>query len=100
MSSILNANPQKLRDQVIAAIRAVTPEHEISIEPSTELLGGSGLLDSLSLVELCLRLEDAAAEYGFDFDWASENAMSTRSGMFRTVQSLTDAFIAQAQGRE
>ena len=33
----------------------------------------------MSLVQLCLALEDKAGEMGFEFDWNSEKAMSKRS---------------------
>ena len=42
----------------------------------TPLFGNESILDSMSLVQLCLALEDKAGEMGFEFDWNSEKAMS------------------------
>jgi hypothetical protein len=59
------------------------------------LIGNEGLFDSMKLVSLCLELEDLAQEYEFDFDWTSDAAMSRSMSMFRTVKSLTAAFLEQ-----
>ena len=69
---------------------------DIAIDTNTPLFGESRILDSMSLVELCLRLEELASDHGFEFDWASETAMSRSRSMFRTVGSLTKAFLEQA----
>ena len=80
---------------VIDALRPILKNKEIRIEASTVLIGGDGIIDSLGLVELCLRLEDAAIREGFEFDWTSENAMSQSRGIFRNIRSLTDEFSRQ-----
>jgi len=61
------------------------------------LIGKDACLDSMKLVELCLALEDKAAEYGFEFDWTSEAAMSRSQSLFRTLNSLSKEFHAQSQ---
>ena len=53
----------------------------------------------LKLVELCLLLEDKAAEYGFEFDWTSDAAMSKSRGMFRTAGALAAEFILQMEAK-
>jgi len=42
-------------------------------------------------------LEDRAVVLGFEFDWASETAMSQDRSMFRTVGSLQDEFKRQQE---
>lgn len=59
------------------------------------LIGGESVLDSMKLVELCLALEDKAADLGFEFDWTSDVAMSRSRSMFRTAGSLSAQFINQ-----
>jgi hypothetical protein len=49
----------------------------------------------MKLVELCILLEDMAAELGFEFDWTSDAAMSRSRSMFQTAGSLADEFIEQ-----
>ena len=60
-----------------------------------QLIGGDSLLDSMKLVQICIDLEDIAEDHGFEFDWASEKAMSKSSSMFRTVTSLANEFCNQ-----
>ena len=74
---------------VIRELRPLLKDQSLLIEESTELIGSSGIIDSLGLVELCLRLEDAALVEGFEFDWTSERAMSRNTSIFRTVGSLS-----------
>jgi len=68
------------------------------VEPTDEmnLIGKEACLDSMKLVELCLALEDKAGDLGFEFDWTSEAAMSRSRSLFRTVTSLAEEFLAQA----
>lgn len=69
-------------------------EGEANVTDDMQLIGGG--LDSMKLVEVCLALEDAAEENGFEFDWTSEAAMSKSRGMFRTVESLAEEFLNQS----
>jgi acyl carrier protein len=62
----------------------------------SDLMGGSNPIDSVELVELCIRLEDLADELGFKFDWTSENAMSRSRSVFRSVTTLRDEFARQS----
>jgi acyl carrier protein len=80
---------------VIRELRPLLKDQSILIEEGTNLIGSDGVIDSLGLVELCLRLEDAALAEGFDFDWTSERAMSRNTSIFRTVGSLSEEFARQ-----
>jgi acyl carrier protein len=91
------SNHSTISMQILAAIASVAEKPLSSIVPNTQLIGDGSILDSMKLVELCLQLEDMAAELGFDFDWTSELAMSKSRGMFRTAASLTEQFIAQLE---
>ena len=62
---------------------------------SSPLMGQDGLIDSMGLVELCLVLEDYALELNFEFDWASEKAMSSTKSIFRSVETLAAEFKRQ-----
>jgi acyl carrier protein len=79
-----------VNDLVIRELRSLLKDKTIDIDESTNLIGSDGVLDSLGLVELCLRIEDAALVEGFEFDWASERAMSRNASIFRTVGSLSE----------
>ena len=69
---------------------------EVTVTSESALIGRDPILDSMGLVELCVELEDIAADdYGFDFDWTSEKAMSASKSMFKSVAALTKEFIAQ-----
>jgi acyl carrier protein len=81
---------------VISAINEVL-EDKAEISEDMQLIGGEPLLDSMKLVEVCLALEDAADEHGFEFDWTSESAMSKSRSMFRSVASLAEEFASQSE---
>ena len=67
------------------------------IQPTDQLLGEGGLVDSMKLVEICLALEDESSSLGFDFDWTSDTAMSASRSVFRTVESLAEEYSRQWQ---
>jgi acyl carrier protein len=69
----------------------------LEVTDDMPLIGDDSVLDSMRLVELCLSLEDKAAEMGFEFDWTSDNAMSRSRSMFRTAGSLATEFINQME---
>lgn len=71
-------------------------DQKVQIEDSMQLIGGEALLDSMKLVEVCLSLEDAAEDKGFEFDWTSDVAMSKSRSMFRSVLSLSEEFYEQS----
>jgi len=71
-----------------------------SVTAETVLIGDHKVLDSLGLVELCLRLEDEANNLGVDFDWTSDTAMSGNRSMFRSIASLAAEFESQRQAKE
>jgi len=82
-------------DVVLRELATIMKDKSIEINETTVLLGSKGVIDSLGLVELCLRIEDAAILEGFEFDWTSENAMSRNTSIFRTVGSLAEELKRQ-----
>ncbi len=84
-----------MNDFVIKELRPLLKNQAIHIDESTNLIGSDGVIDSFGLVELCLRLEDAALVEGFEFDWTSERAMSRNTSIFRTVGSLSEELVRQ-----
>ena len=77
------------------AIRKIHTGDLVELTPDTQLIGSNRALDSMNLVELCLALEDASFELGFNFDWTSSNAMSKSQSMFRSISSLAEEFYRQ-----
>ena len=67
---------------------------KISIDNNTSLIGEDSPLDSMNIVNLCLRLEDLAKAQNFNFDWSGET-MSRSKSMFRSVASLSAEFLRQ-----
>lgn len=88
-------NQQEITEKIIQTIQELIEKPDITIEESTPLIGRESFLDSMKLVELCLVLEDMADDLDFEFDWTSEEAMSTSKSMFRSVASLSEAFFNQ-----
>ena len=85
----------QIEKRFLEEIRAVLSLKHGVVDLSFNLMGGEEPIDSISLVEICLRLEDFARELGFDFDWTSENAMSGSRGIFMTVETLLTEFREQ-----
>jgi len=84
-----------IKNDIIKIIQSIT-EIEISeLTEKTPLLGDSAILDSMSLVELCVSLEDYANENGLQFDWTSNSTMSNSRSMFRNIGTLLEEFIRQ-----
>ena len=88
-----------IKSVIFAAIADLLEDAPGSVTEETTLVGSRSLLDSVKMVELCLDLEDKAAELGFEFDWTSDAAMSKSRSMFRTAGSLLDEFLRQRESR-
>lgn len=89
-------NNEQAKEIVISAISDAL-EGKAEIAEHMQLIGEESLLDSMTLVEVCLALEDLADEHGFEFDWTSEAAMSKSRGMFRSVAVLAEEFASQSE---
>jgi len=72
-------------------------EEDIDINPHDPLIGFNSSIDSMSLVQICIALEEKSQEEGFSFDWTSEKAMSTMNSIFRSPQTLIDEFNHQLE---
>ncbi len=92
--------PNNVKREVFGAITVLLEDKAQVVADDTPLIGGASLLDSMKLVELCLALEDKAADLGFDFDWTSDVAMSKSRSMFRTAGSLATEFINQMENNK
>ena len=66
-----------------------------SFDIAMPLIGPERSFESMTLVELCLAMEDLGLEQGFDFDWTSEHAMSRSASIFKTLASLLQEFVRQ-----
>lgn len=82
---------------VIETLEEILKNPEIKLDESISLIGLGGVLDSLGLVELCIRLEDKARTLGFEFDWTSEMALSKSQSMFRSVKELAHEMERQSK---
>ena len=94
------STPNNVKTEVFDAIKALLEDKSQVVAEDTPLIGGESRLDSMKLVELCLALEDKAADLGFDFDWTSDAAMSRSRSMFRTAGSLATEFINQMETKK
>ena len=90
----------KLKLEVFDQIARLLEDRDTAITEEMKLIGDNSVLDSMKLVELCLALEDKAAEMGFEFDWTSDTAMSRSRSMFRTAGSLASEFQAQIEAQK
>ncbi len=64
----------------------------------TQVFGGEGSIDSLSLVRLVIGLEsEIGTEFGTNIQLANEKAMSYRNSPFRTVGTLVEYITAKLE---
>lgn len=81
-------------ENLIQIINAITNE-DVDINPQSPLVGGSSLIDSMALVQICLALEEKSQSEGFSFDWTSEKAMSSLNSIFKTPETLVEEYNRQ-----
>ena len=86
---------KEVEERVFKEIQNVSEDKRAIVDKTTPLIGGEGTIDSVDLVDMCLELEDIAVELGFEFDWASEKAMSATNSIFKDAGSLSKEFIRQ-----
>jgi acyl carrier protein len=91
---------ESVKSEVFSQIAQLLENKSLIVTDDMPLIGGEGVLDSMKLVELCLALEDKAAEIGFEFDWTSDAAMSRSRSMFRTADSLAAEFVSQMESKK
>ncbi len=90
----------EIKKSIFESIHNLLEDKSIVVTEDLPLIGGDSLLDSMKLVELCLSLEDKASEFGFEFDWTSDAAMSKSRSMFRTAGALASEFISQMDSKK
>lgn len=81
-------------EHLIQLINDITNE-ESDINAQSPLVGGSSLIDSMALVQICLALEERSQSEGFSFDWTSEKAMSSLNSIFKTPETLAAEYNRQ-----
>ena len=76
--------------RTLQEVKEVIDEQNLdSLDSSTKLFGGRGVLDSMGLVSLIIDLEERIEdEFGISLILADERAMSQEKSPFRTVSSL------------
>ncbi len=80
---------------IINMVVELLDDNTVVVSESSALVGSNGIIDSLNLVELCVKLEDKASDLGFEFEWTSELAMSKSRGVFRSIENLGGEFYQQ-----
>ena len=81
--------------KVINFLKEITEDSSLNISENSPLVGSSASIDSMTLVQLCLKLEEIAISMEFNFDWTSEKAMSAMNSTFRNPKSICDEFNSQ-----
>ena len=78
--------------EALAELNAqLPPGQKVPVSPDTLLFGQGGKLDSLSLVNFILLVEERLeTEFGVSMTLADERAMSQRNSPFRSIQSLSE----------
>ena len=84
-------------NEIIKIANQVCKENDLNIEISetSSFIGGESSLDSMTLVQFCIALEEKSNQMNFDFDWTSEKAMSEMNSIFRSPKTICDEFNRQ-----
>ena len=85
-------------EDLIGMIQSISSVN-CEIEPETPLIGENSLLDSFSLVQLLIAIEEQAEEEGFEFDWTSEKAMSLQRSIYKTPSTLLNEYNSQMRAK-
>ena len=85
--------------ETVISVITDTLKSKTKVTNDMQLIGGDSLLDSMKLVEVCIKLEDLSDKHGFEFDWTSEAAMSKSRSMFRSVATLAEEFARQSKSQ-
>lgn len=86
----------KAKEHIFTLISTLAESGQ-AIKEDTPLIGGLSALNSIKLVDLCIKLEDLSTTFSFRFDWTSDVAMSRSRSMFRTAGSLVSEFVSQME---
>ena len=81
-------------DKIKEEIKDLLQDNSLDLRDDTPLIGDSSPLDSMNIVNLCLRLEEISEEKGFQFDWSGET-MSKSKSMFKSISDLAAEFKRQ-----
>ncbi len=81
-------------ERIIKEIREILEDESIELDKNTPLIGDDSPLDSMNIVNLCIRLEEISEEQGFNFDWTGET-MSKSKSMFKSIENLANEFSTQ-----
>jgi acyl carrier protein len=86
---------QKITNLVLKLVSEIAEVDSILLKMETKLIGSASMLDSLLLVELCVRLENELKMQELEFDWISEKAMSNHASMFSSIGALIEEIKKQ-----
>ncbi len=88
----------EIEKKIIAEIKVIMDNPDLEINENSSLMDDGGILDSMNLVNLCLRLEEISEELGFNFDWSGDT-MSKSKSMFQSVKTLSAEFRTQQESK-
>ena len=81
-------------ETIIKEIKILLDNDELILDEQTPLIGDDSPLDSMNIVNLCIRLEEICEEQGFEFDWTGETMSKSRS-MFTSISNLSKEIESQ-----
>jgi acyl carrier protein len=86
-------NEKHISNKILEITKKISKNKNINLK--SKLIGSSSFIDSMTLVQLCIALEDFSNKLNFQFDWTSEKAMSRSQSIFRNVEALSKEFLRQ-----
>ncbi|TGY90295.1 acyl carrier protein [Marinicauda algicola] len=91
---------KNLIEKIKAEIADLSDVAAGNITQDTALIGDDAPIDSGALVELMLSLEEYLdEEHGIDFDWTSDQTLSSSRSAYRSIATLADVIVKSAQNQ-
>jgi len=81
-------------ESLIELINSLIDE-DLQLQEHSTLIGGDSVIDSMTLVQICLALEEKSIKDNFQFDWTSEKAMSSLNSIFKSPYTLCEEYNRQ-----
>ena len=94
---LMELSKQMKASEVINILNDIIDDKNFNIDEESPLVGSSTHVDSMTLVQLCIKLEEESLKLNFNFDWTSEKAMSSMNSIFKNCKSIAEEFNSQYQ---
>ena len=80
-------------NEILEIIKEISGDRNVSL--ASKLIGVESQVDSLSIIEILVKVQNFAKDKGLVFEWSMENLITDGQKPFLTVQDLLLNFTSQ-----